>query len=665
MRPIFIAMMLLCFAFIGSAVGQIVLVRIAGESSVVEEELELASRFYGVHLRTITLQTKPDVATALAGIANRNTLGVVVSWSALPVLRKSSVINDLRRENHRRIPLLIAGVVPQPDSQQLAEWSNGALSGCEALSPTVSNTTYVFGVGTEVTRQLAGERMPSLSAPSCLFVVPEDRGVEPILSTAQSYRFAPVFVQVPAQRTFYLVDMKRARSQEGDLNLVGIFSQIAPVMMFLRNALGDRAWHGIGHYANLSIDDAWVIEPYGHLDYATLLPEMERHNFHTTISFIPWNYDRSHPDAVSLFRAHGDRLSVCIHGNNHDHREFADLQSVPLGVQIANIQQALARMHRFTELTGVSYDPVMVFPHDTGPEPTLAELKRYGFLATAYSLDLPLGAAVPTDPLFYLRTFNLDFAKFPGLKRYFAENPPARIELAINAFLDNPLLFYGHENLFNRGIQAFNTVADDVNGAQPDTRWCSLGCVSRHLYRVRRRDDGNIDAELFSNDVVLENHDSRDESFLVKKAENFIPAIQAVTVDGQMLPFTAQDESIGTTVFIPAGQSRNLRIEYVSAWNMAATDPSKTNVRVTLLRRISDFRDLKLSRYAWGRALTRLYYDGGFDSVELKVERGIPAIAILIVLVAVFVLLRIVRRRSKVKVVTSHHPIDEFSLLSK
>ena len=665
MRPIFIATMLLCSAFVGSSVGQIVLVRSAGESSVVEEHLELASRFYGVHLRTITLQTKLDAAAVLAAMANKNTLAVVVSWSALPALQKSSATDALQRANHRRVPLLIAGVAPKPDSKQLAEWSNGALSGCEAFSPVVSSSTYVFDVGSEVTRQLAGERMPVVTAALCRFVANEDRGVESILSMAQGDRFDPVFVRVFAQHTFYLADTKHVRSQQGGVNLVRIFSQIAPMMMFLRDALGDRAWHSVGHYANLSVDDAWLIEPYGHLDFATLLLEMERHNFHTTISFIPWNYDRSRPDVVSLFRAHGDRLSVCVHGNNHDHREFADLRSVPLGVQVANIQQGLARMRRFTELTGISYDPVMVFPHATGPEQTLAELKRYGFLATAYSLDLPLGAATPTDPLFYLRTFNLDFANFPGLKRYFAETQPARVELAINAFLDNPLLFYGHESLFNRGVQAFNRVADDVNGTQPDTRWCSLGCVTRHLYRVRLRDDGNVDAEIFSNDVVLENRESQDKLFLVKKAENFFPAIRAVTVDGQWLPFATQGESIGITVFVPAGQSRNLRIEYVNDWNMTAIDPSETSIRVTLLRQISDFRDLKLSRYAWGRALTRFYYDEGFDSVELRIEKGIPAIAILIFLVGVMVSLIVLRRRSKTKVCVTYRPIVGVNILSK
>src|SRR4029077_13238830 len=124
------------------------------------------------------------------------------------------------------------------------------------------------------------------------------------------------------------------------------------------------------------------------------------------------------------------------------------------------------------------------------------------------------------------------------------ENPPAPVELAINAFLDNPLLFYGHEKLFDGGIHAFNKIADAVNGKQPDTNWCSLGCVSRHLYLVKLRDDGNFDAEIFSNDVILENRGRQDKVFVVRKAENFIPQIKAVTVDGQSLSFRKEAGSI-------------------------------------------------------------------------------------------------------------------------
>ena len=138
-------------------------------------------------------------------------------------------------------------------------------------------------------------------------------------------------------------------------------------------------------------------------------------------------------------------------------------------------------MEKFSQLTGVPYDKVMVFPHTTGPETTLAQLKNYGFLATAYSLDLPAGAAVPSNPLFYLRSYNQDFADLLGLNRYYAENPVPSATLAIDAFLGNPIMFYGHESLFNEGSGSFNRLADEVNSLQPDTRWCSLG-----LYRSTR-----------------------------------------------------------------------------------------------------------------------------------------------------------------------------------
>ena len=84
----------------------------------------------------------------------------------------------------------------------------------------------------------------------------------------------------------------------------------------------EAAWHTPGLYANLTIDDPWLTEPYGHLIYKGLLNEMEKADFHTTIAFIPWNYDRSEDEVAALFREHPDRFSVCIHGNNHDHREF-------------------------------------------------------------------------------------------------------------------------------------------------------------------------------------------------------------------------------------------------------------------------------------------------------------------------------------------------------
>ena len=128
-----------------------------------------------------------------------------------------------------------------------------------------------------------------------------------------------------------------------------VFSNLAPMMMFLRYAAGDRAWHSTGHYANFTIDDLWLREPYGQVNYGDLLKQMEQHNFHTTIAFIPWNFDRRYAGCVSLFGQHADRFSICVHGNNHYHQEFGPYDSNRLTGQVENIKQGLARMERFRQ----------------------------------------------------------------------------------------------------------------------------------------------------------------------------------------------------------------------------------------------------------------------------------------------------------------------------
>jgi hypothetical protein len=64
-----------------------------------------------------------------------------------------------------------------------------------------------------------------------------------------------------------------------------------PILMFLRYAGGPCCWHQDSDYANLTIDDPWLTKRYGHLSYEGLLAEMKEVRFHTTIAFIPWNYD--------------------------------------------------------------------------------------------------------------------------------------------------------------------------------------------------------------------------------------------------------------------------------------------------------------------------------------------------------------------------------------
>ena len=381
-------------------------------------------------------------------------------------------------------------------------------------------------------------------------------------------------------------------------------------MMFLRYAAADRAWHSPGNYANFTIDDLWLREPYGHVGYADLLAHSQQHNFHTTIAFIPWNYDRSQPAVAALFRAHPDRLSVCVHGNNHIHQEFGPLDTHPVVTQRKNIDQSLARMKKFTELTGVPFDPVMVFPHSVSPEETFAELKRANYLATANSLNVPSDAATPPDAEFALRTATLDFATFPSLRRYSTETDIPHAQLAIDAFLGNPMLFYAHESFFARGINAFDAVADSANQLQPGLKWESLGAIAQHLYLQKTEDDGTFTIRAESPSLRISNTEPHDAIFHIQKQEDFALPV-TVFVDGEKVSYQRNSSGFSLRLTVKAGSSRLIETRYGSLAPIPEVDLRSHSAEVTAIRLLSDFRDNVVSRSVVGRWFIRSYVNSG------------------------------------------------------
>jgi len=363
------------------------------------------------------------------------------------------------------------------------------------------------------------------------------------------------------------------------------------------------------------------------VNYEELLKQAQLHNFHATVAFVPWNFDRSQPAMVSLFREHPDRFSVTIHGNNHVHQEFGAYCGHPLQGQVEDMKQGIARMEKFSQLTGIPYDAVMVFPHSISPNATLAALKRYNFLATANSLNVPSDATAPADPEFALRTATLQFADFPSLRRYSAEAPIPEAQLAIDAFLGNPLLFYVHEGFFAPGIGTFNTIADRVNQLQPDTQWISLGNIAQHLYLEKLRDDGNYDVRTFTGTIHLSNTHKREATFYLEKDEDFALPV-TVLVDGQPYPYQRSGTRLRLQLPVREGMSRTIEIKYQNDLNLAAIAVSKSSLRVNTIRQLSDFRDNVVSKTGLGRRLIRSYGEnGGNWNMVVAVLMGLLALA--------------------------------------
>jgi hypothetical protein len=608
--------------------ADVVFVGSSDPSSTAQRELEIATTFYGLNLKVVT-PGSPSGALAISRAVDRDaTKAVAIEASALALVDENALLQGLKRRSGASVPLLILGVTPETDATLLTAWSGGAATGCRRLDLT-QPSRYAISRLDGFTRQLSGLETPFPGNSISYLALGQSSKAQIITKVDKDGQVYPIFVEAPVHQVKVFLDCSvrsagNAAAESNVKRLVNEFLELAPAMMFVRSCAGEAAWHAPGHYANLTIDDPWLREPYGYLNYRNLLGEMERHNFHTTIAFIPWNYDRSQPEVVSLVRDHPARYSICIHGDNHDHKEFTDYRSKPLADQLGALKQSLARMDRFKTLTGIPYDRVMVFPHTIAPERTVEALKTYNYLATVNSSNVPMDRPDPSLLPLDLRPVSVSFAGFPSITRYPVEVPVPSGFIEINDFLDNPLFFYGHHDLFASGIGAFDGVADAVNRLEPDTRWRSVGDIARHLYLVKLREDSHsYDLLAFSGNLDLTNPSHADSTFYVTKEETGRPAIASVSVDGRSCPYRLHEGRLDFSVAVPAGKARSVVIQYENDLKLVSIDTSRGSVRVSILRMASDFRDITLPRYGAGRALVRFYSQHDWTDVELLIYASV------------------------------------------
>jgi len=573
---------------------------------------QLSARFYGLSLAEVSVENGGGMSGALRALRDKHLIAAIITSRALPLLNKKAVLQALRRGRERPVPLLIEGVTPATPQAVVMSWSGGALTGSAGPLETGPDAAYQFSGLRSVTKQLTGQQIP-VEVTRAYWLRLSNRGTaKQIITLRLKGVEVPFFAMttISDHEIFFLSELEPVPKLVNSTNdPLPEFCRLAPLLLFLRYAGGERIWHAPMPLADLVIDDAWLINPYGNLDYARLLREMDSHNFHTTIAFIPWNFHRSRPEVVSLLREHPERFSICVHGNNHDHQEFYDYTRDTLTNQAADIRQAIARMERFTALTGIPHEKVMTWPHEVIPPPaTLDLLKRYNFLANVNANPVPLGSAAPTDPLFALRPASLFYANFLTIKRYPTQTLHLHAKIAVNAFLGNPMIFYNHEVFFARGVGAFNGIADYINNIDPDTKWRGPGFIACHQYLLRLGDNGNYHVRALSPHVDIENPTGSARTYLVEEPGAFSEPIRSVTVDGKPGPYRRVGNTLLLTVIVQPGKASKVQTNYENDLNVCAVDIEKTSLRVTLLRYASDFRDLVLSRFATGRAVIGAYY---------------------------------------------------------
>lgn len=379
-----------------------------------------------------------------------------------------------------------------------------------------------------------------------------------------------------------------------------------PFIIYIKDGFGERTWHKKTNQANFTIDDPWLIEPYGNLSYNGLLDEMEKANFHTTIAFVPWNYDRSEKGVVEIIINNPDRYSISIHGNNHDHYEFRDYSEVPFSKQEYNIGQAVSRMNEFRKLTGIEYDKVMVFPHNISPERTLDVLKTNEFMGSVNSNITPLGSSRLDGPEYTLMPTTLKYYSFPIVQRYPVEIGKSVIDLGL--FLGKPMLFYTHQEYFSSRMSAFNGVAQYVNEkSSKPIKWMSLGGVLENLYVERLRDDGAYDVKMLSKKIKLKNDGREERVFFIKEIGAGLENISEIRL-GESIITDNFESHLKESIKIAPGSNLVIELVYKVDKQINNYPVKKDSIRIWVIRMLSDMRDIVISRYKIGRKLTEFFF---------------------------------------------------------
>jgi hypothetical protein len=262
---------------------------------------------------------------------------------------------------------------------------------------------------------------------------------------------------------------------------------LLPVVQFLSDLTAGRRWRAPVPRAAFVLDDPNLHWPsYGHVKYDRLLAHARQHGHHVAIATVPLDAWLVHRRAARVFREGRDGLSLCVHGNDHTGPELWHLRTDDGAVAAA--AQALRRVIALERRAGVLVSRVMVPPHEKVSEPAARALMALGYEAVCNTRPYPWAREVETagphwlarppeaGPLTGWHSVDVVGDGLPVLLRAGFEHP--REDLALRAFLGQPLILYGHHDDLRGGLDVLAKAAADVN-ALGDVTWAPLHRLAR------------------------------------------------------------------------------------------------------------------------------------------------------------------------------------------
>ena len=396
------------------------------------------------------------------------------------------------------------------------------------------------------------------------------------------YGHVPVFVSTSAE----IIDLDAELTTQ-NFDVREHFLAAVPLVLFIKWAFAQTCWSAPETNACLVIDDPVLKPTHGFVDFQELLSLMKQHNFSTNIAFIPWNWRRSAPDVVRLFRDNPERYSLSVHGCDHTRAEFGSSSQQRL---YWKAQQAIQRMNRHESITGIRHDRVMVFPQGVFSEAAMSALKHTELIAAVnndvVSAD-PCPRAIKVSDVWDIAVMGYPFPLFT--RRY----PWEGIEnFAFDALLGKPVIIVIHHGYCSDHCRRLADFIDRLNALKCRLTWRSLGDVVRRSCRQRQFSPDAMEVEMYGSELRVENRSEQPTRFLIRRRDADPSAIKEIRAESRQIVWESSESHVDFEIELNPGENTVIKIKF---HGLNGSEPSKealSHKAKTMLRRyLCEVRD--------------------------------------------------------------------------
>ena len=363
------------------------------------------------------------------------------------------------------------------------------------------------------------------------------------------------------------------------------FSRLVPVLMFLRGALGDRVWHNDHPQACFTLDDPLLRRRYGHFQYKRMMEAMRQQAFTACIAFIPWNYRRSRKAVARLLNSQSI-FSLCVHGCDHTRGEF---ESRDVELLRGKAQTALERMRAHSQLYGVPFDDVMIFPQGCFSAEALNALNGAGYLAAINSSVHPSTTTEDLELHDLLSVAVTRFSNFPLFGRHY---PKDVADFALDLFLGRPVLLVEHHGYFRNGYGALREFVARVNALDDRLEWTNPATLCSHACVRKTTGEHDVEVQFYTRRFVLKNEEKQIRRYTLRRRQDGEDPSLSVIVNGGLVNHRIRDAYLEFELWLQPGQAAEIEIgSEQRAASAVYTETQSFRFKVLVRRVLSEFRD--------------------------------------------------------------------------